>query len=479
LGRLRTLLAPHAAPEAPPLSPAQRNFLCEVAADLKGKYASALMGATASIVAEGTWSGVDVEPVLFPEKVDEFRRNGELVCALRRTLEAIAELRGQVPFAELLERWRAGARVDPYALADLATFRGILGQLLKRNLRRAFYSGDYHQIQRREAALASTIAALEATHHRTWAEAADAGAATAYRQLQDLTLQTVAILDLELLEQLLGSRAIKDLRAAVVTERAAQKSGKSGERRRLPAELETLMPLVAREDLRSFLELLLGSVMKRASVVAVTRLVSAVEEGAPAPAPEPADELLPSIADEEVPPAVPEVVPLTPLRLAAAPPPPASPPARVAPPTPPAPSAEAPIAPAPPPSVAPEPGRETVEQLHGMLVALQSADNQHWSSFRMLQRLVGRHTRIPPSMVQGAHPFVYEVLNSLVPQLEAAAALGAVPQEARKRLVECCLSLSDDRLTPDQMVDEVPANLARLHRLLEGLTAATAARLRG
>ncbi|HXT20727.1 MAG TPA: hypothetical protein VN923_08265, partial [Thermoanaerobaculia bacterium] len=266
LGRLRTLLAPHAAPDAPPLSPAQRNFLCEVAADLKGKYASALMGATASIVAEGTWTGVEVEPVLFPEKAEEFRRNVELVRALRRTLDAIGELQAAVPFGELLERWRAGARVDPYALADLATFRGILGRLLKRDLRRGFYSGDYHQIQRREAALAKRAAALEATHHRTWGEPADApGAAEAYAQLGGLTLEVAALLDVAVLEQLLGARAVKDLRMAASAEAAAHDEGRK-RRTHLPAELEPLVPLLAGEDLKSFLALLLGSVLKRASL---------------------------------------------------------------------------------------------------------------------------------------------------------------------------------------------------------------------
>jgi hypothetical protein len=122
--------------------------------------------------------------------------------------------------------------------------------------------------------------------------------------------------------------------------------------------------------------------------------------------------------------------------------------------------------------------RETLERLHHILQSLQSNENPHWSSFRMLQRLLTRHARIPPSIVQGAHPFVFEVLNELVPQLEVAASFGAVPQEARRRLVECCMALTDDRLSPEQMVDEVPAHLGRLHRLLEALGAATAAQLR-
>ncbi len=494
LGRLRTLIAPYAAPEAPPPSPAQRNFLCEVAADLKGKYASALMGATASIVAEGSWTGVEVEPVLFPDKAEEFRRNGELARALRRTLDAVGELQAAVPFDELLERWSACTRVDPYALADLVAFRGTLGRLLKRDLRRGFYSGDYHQIQRREAALATRAAALEATHHRTWAEPADAsGIADAYAELRRLALEVAAILDVELLERLIGSRALKDLRMAASAERAAQDPGRA-RRKPLAADLEPLVPLLADEDLKTFLGLLLGSVLKRASLAAddgVEEAPATVEtvardrrhsaEAAPPPArsrrraPAPP---LPAAAAEraaattrptEVLPPLPDGPPVSGEALPSideAAPRPSSATHRVA-------------ATAPPKTAAgTERRREMLEQLHAVLHSLQSGDNPHWSSVRMLQRLLDRHARIPPSIVQGAHPFVYDVLNRLVPQLEVAASLDAVPHEARRRLVECCMALTTDGLSPDQMIDEVPAHLARLHRLLEGLTAATVAQLR-
>ncbi len=478
LFRLRTQLDPYTSPAAPALRPAERNFLCEVAADLKGKYASALMGATASIVAEGSWSGVEVEPVLFPEKSEEFRRNAELARALRRTLDAIDELRAQVPLPDLLERWRAGARVDPYALADLATFRGILGQLLKRGLRRALYSGDYHQIQRREAALATRIAALEATHHRTWSERADSAAASgAYGELERLALEVAAILDTELLEQLVGKREFKDLRAAVASESSSDGKGR---RKPLAPALEALVPLLAGEDLKTFLALLLGSVLKRASLVEADRAAARPSAAEPAPAERPRRRAggspeatvapwptpVPTEAATTAPPSADETLPgigevLSPVGMSLQ---------RAVK------GARAAGAGASP--VDAERRRETLERLHQQLVALQSSANPQWSSFRMLQRLLERHARIPPSIVQGAHPFVYEVLNGLVPQLEVAASFEAVPQEARRRLVECCLALTDDQLSPEQMIAEVPAHLARLHRLLEGLTAATAAQLR-
>src|SRR5262249_9142310 len=122
-------------------------------------------------------------------------------------------------------------------------------------------SGDYHQIHRREVALAARIAQLEATHHRTWSEPADApDAPAAYRELQGLALEIAAILDVELLEELAGGKAVKSVRMAVTSDHA------NVPRKPLSPELEALVPLLAGEDLKTFLTLLLGSVLKRASL---------------------------------------------------------------------------------------------------------------------------------------------------------------------------------------------------------------------
>lgn len=50
------------------LSEAAGAYLAEVAADLKGKYASAMMGAAAALVSDGRSLGVDVEASLFPKR---------------------------------------------------------------------------------------------------------------------------------------------------------------------------------------------------------------------------------------------------------------------------------------------------------------------------------------------------------------------------------------------------------------------------
>src|SRR5262249_48132849 len=150
-------------PAAPP-TPVEGQLLCELAADLKGKYTSSLMGAAANLIGEGVWDGVELEPVLFPEKAEEFRQTKELAVALREAIAAIRPLPEQIPSADLLERWQRGRRVDQYALADLATLRGKIGRLLRERSRRALYSGDYHQISRREVLLSARINELERLH---------------------------------------------------------------------------------------------------------------------------------------------------------------------------------------------------------------------------------------------------------------------------------------------------------------------------
>jgi hypothetical protein len=500
LERLRSLVAGHrAAPADAPVA-TTRNYLCEVAADLKGKYASALMGATASVVAEGLWTGVEVEPVLFPEKAEEGPRNEALVNALRRVLAAIEELPKQVAFPQLLERWRAGARVDPYALADLASFRGALGQVLKRGMRRALYSGDYHQIEWRERALSQRIAELEAAHQRTWGgtpESAEAAAAT-YQQLVRLALEIAALMDVDLLDSLVGGRAVKQLRTAA--------SGGRSPRKPLAPELEPLVPLFASEDLQTFLELLLGAVFKRASFATArsqaaeahraeaAAVVAAAVAAAEAAAAEAAGAEATGAEAAAAPAPVESAAPQPPVaaRLAAARPLP----------VPPSPAASGGAGPdgeaallgaaAPEtqlPRLVPRGAssavegtltgpRETLERLDATLTSLLAPGNPDRSALRMLQRLLERHSRIPPSMVHSAHPFLYSVLNELVPELEAASVHGLVPQAARDRLVECCTALTDRWLTPQQMDTEVPAHFTRLQRLLEGLAAATTAQLK-
>jgi hypothetical protein len=89
-----------------------------------------------------------------------------------------------------------------------------------------------------------------------------------------------------------------------------------------------------------------------------------------------------------------------------------------------------------------------------------------------------KHSRVPLSMVHATQPFLFEILNTLVPQLEVAAGIGAIPGDARQKLVANCMALCSPELGPEQMVSTVPLALNRVLRLIEALTSLTAGQVR-
>ncbi len=279
LKRLETTLAP--VRERGSATADERQLLCELSADLKGKYASSMMGAAASLITQGLWNGVEAEPILFPEKAEEFRNTRELVDLLKEVSDAIKQLPEQVHFKELMEGWQQGQRVDQYALADLPSLRGKIAKLLKERTRRALYSGDYHQISRREVLLSERINELETLHQRTWAtdHGVEQDLSPVYARLVQLTLEMAAVLDVTILKTLIGDKKVEGLRARVTSARTKPVSTASTP----GAGLDSLIPLLAEDDLRIFLELLLGAVMRRASLTVTMREA----EPAPAPAPTP------------------------------------------------------------------------------------------------------------------------------------------------------------------------------------------------
>jgi hypothetical protein len=420
--RLDGVLAPvrDRGPAAPP-TPDEGQRLCELSADLKGKYASALMGAAASLIGEGLWNSVELEPVLFPEKAEEFRCTRELVVSLREAVAAIRQLPEQIPFAAVVERWRQEARVDQYALADLPSLRGKIGCLLKESSRRALYSGDYHQISRREVLLSLRINELERLHQQTW----EAPAATppdlapVFARLVQLTLEMGAVLDADILKGLIGEKKVNGLRGRAVS--AAGAAGK-GQPPRASASadddgLDALVPLLSEDDLRIFFEMLLTAVQRRASL-------TVREPGAPAEAPAPA------------------------------------------PPPPPAAARPAPRAPEPQPIIDPRP---VLARMDAVLQELQSTANPHWNSFRMTQRLLEKHSRLPAAMFHAVNPFLQEITGRLVPDLKSIAPYKGLTLEAVQRLEAVCRELCREDPSPAQLIDEVPRKLERILRFLDAL----------
>jgi hypothetical protein len=434
---------------APTLTEVQH--LCELAADLKGKYTSSLMGAAANLIGEGMWAGVELEPVLFPEKAEEFRSTRELVLALREAVAAIRQLPEQIRFAELVERWRQKRRVDQYALAELPSLRGKIGRLLQERSRRALYSGDYHQISRREVLLSARINELEQLHQQTWAPVppgvtADLG--PVFSRLEQLALEVAAVLDVDILKQLLGEKKVNGLRgrAGKKPQPGSPAGGEQG--------LDALIPLLAEDDLRIFFEMLLTAVQRRASLS-----VQPVAPASPAAPISPTPPTTPPPVARAAPAAVPRRPPPPPPRQP--PPPPPRPPAEV----------EDPVfsgPPAAPARRAADP-RAAFARIQVVLADLLSPTNPHGKSFRMTLRLLEKHSRIPVAMFHAIDPFLENVLRRLVPDLKSIVPYKGLSEATVAWLEAVCRELTEGDPEPGDLAGEIPRKLERLIRVLEAL----------
>jgi hypothetical protein len=246
-----------------------------------------------------------------------------------------------------------------------------------------------------------------------------------YARLVQLTLEMAAVLDADLLKALIGEKKVNGLRGRAVSMLAA---GAKGQPPRASSSgdddgLGSLVPLLAEDDLRIFFEMLLTAVQRRASLtVREPGAVPALREEAPIPAP--------------VPP----------------------PPARPAAPAPRSPETEPPVNP-----------RPALMRIDALLTELQSTTNPHWNSFRMTQRLLEKHSRIPGAMFHAINPFLREIADRLVPDLQALAPYKGLTLESVQRLEAVCRELCQADPTPAELMDEVPRKLERILRFLDAL----------
>lgn len=519
---------------------AERTYLCEVASDLKGKYTSSIMGAAASLIAADRWNGVEIEPILFPEKADEFERNRLLLRTLDELSESIRKLPKEVSLPHLVATWRQGKKVDQYALTPFYGFLAALGQLLKEGTRRALYSGDYHQVRKREAALSARINELTMLQNASWGASfpgAPREPAALFAEMVRRATEIAALLDVDVLRQIVGERTVKDLHAVVQIEGERQKSGRarasepSGLRAKIPEQLLSLIDILYDEDLRTFLDLLLGSVRKRASLaldepgraaaeteetgvepaVAAKRAAKtdkakkpkAQEEPEPAAgetplstaaprstAAPPSTAASPSTADSGASEALPSIEALlageSPAfyldpdlawepdvaheeeSATADEPAPATTPAA----TPAAAATGAPVATRP---VAVQDRLSALEEVQVAIEPLLAATHPERKAFDFLHRFLKQKRSVPPGMVKSIHPFLRLLLDDVAPKIAAAVAHGDLPAGAQENLERSCHALLDGRIGPDELKAEVPVHMDRLLHLLEGLSSATAA----
>ncbi len=459
-----------------------RVFTCEISADLKGKYTSAMMGAAANLIADGHFDGAVVEPALFPEKAAESERNDLLVHTLQEVLDSIRKLPEEVPLYDIVETWREGRRVDRYALTHLYGFLSSLGKLMKESSRRALYSGDYHQIQLREGRLSDRINQLNMLHNRSWevVQEEDQTIQSLYPQMVDKAIEIAAVLDVELLKKLTGSEMVRQLLEIVSIEGENRRTvdirlGRESEpdyrtpqstllREKVPLRIQSVIPLLYDEDLQTFLELLLGSVSKRASFAAKQRQLAAEAaragaaklEAPPEETPEPIevnDDFTFSFLSDDEPGATSEVSPMgvTPL-----PPSPATAPS-----------------PAPPPALSL--GAQKLEVIENLQKSLRDLlePNSSRKAFDLVHRLLEQKGMVPLPMLQSILPFLEALTDTLVPQLVDVSAQGDLPITYQSELIQYCRDLSRRDLSPRNMKQEVLSKMEGLLRLLSDIEAVT------
>jgi hypothetical protein len=397
LGRVR--------PEQP-ATRAEVDVLCELAADVKGKYTSAIMGAAAALVSEGRWHGVEFEAELFPEKAEEAERNRRLLGALEGTARAQRAVTASFPWQPVLASWSGGRPLDRYALSDLVSLRAHLLRLLTVANRRALYSGDYQQLRRRETRLGERLREMEELHLRTLELTPAHTAGEPFDRLSRLLLEIAALLDVEVLRAQIGDKRVHTLREAHAAREGAP-----------PGADDALSALLGEEDLRTFVDLLVGAVRKRASIACRAVEPAAASELRPAP---PGRVVGPVHFD-----------------LAA--------------------------------------GRAFATRLVAALERLTGAEHPPWKAFQMVQKLQARLGTLPPALLHEIEPFVAELETDLVPLLAEAGAAGAVPPAAADALRAAGERLRAQDFSRPEAARELAADLTRVVRLLDSLRAAAEA----
>jgi hypothetical protein len=435
-----------ALPEGAPLARAAAEDLSELAADLKGEYSSAIMGAASALVSEGRWLGIEVETTLFPEKAEERTRNRRFLAALAATAQALAALRVEFPWREVLERWRTRRPLDRYALTQLVAIRSHLLFLLTVGNRRALFSGDYQLLKRREIALSGRLRELEALHFESLELAPGApedDVDRIYERLCEILIEISAVLDLEVLRGMIGDVSLRRLRPSPTRPGTAPPPGEGVETGGASGILRSLL---AEEDLTIFLELLLGAVTKRLSIAFESG--PAADARVPDPAAPESDELLSPL---------PPLPPLPPLAS-------------------PAPATAETPAGAPAGRRDPKVAARTFERLSTAVLRLTDKSHEPWRAFQMVHKLQERLRVLPRTLTAEMVPFLIDLRSELLPLIEEAGAVGVLPAAAAETLRSCERRLSGRDLSLPATSLEVGTDLARVTRLLGSLRAAVAAR---
>jgi hypothetical protein len=116
--------------------------------------------------------------------------------------------------------------------------------------------------------------------------------------------------------------------------------------------------------------------------------------------------------------------------------------------------------------------RPALKGVSELLNELLAPANANLSSFKMTQRLLSKHARIPAAMFQSTYPFLKDIHERLLPALKEITPFHGITDEAVQKLEGYCRELRRPDLSPTDLKDEVPKKMERLLRFVEALRAA-------
>jgi hypothetical protein len=123
------------------------------------------------------------------------------------------------------------------------------------------------------------------------------------------------------------------------------------------------------------------------------------------------------------------------------------------------------------PAAAPVDRKAALARIDALLVELMAPTSPSLNAFKMTQRLLAKHARIPDAMFQSIYPYLEAVRDKLVPALRSIVPYQGITEDVVSRLEAYCNDLLrvDPALSEER--EEIPKTMERLPRFLEAVRA--------
>jgi hypothetical protein len=111
--------------------------------------------------------------------------------------------------------------------------------------------------------------------------------------------------------------------------------------------------------------------------------------------------------------------------------------------------------------------KASLARIDALLVELMTPTNPSLNGFKMTQRLLAKHARIPDAMFQSLFPYLEAVRDKLVPALRPIVPYQGITEDVVNRLEVFCNELL--RADPSAGKEDLPKKMERLLRFLEAV----------